>query len=90
MTDAHREKIANSNVLTALINHVEGRLEMQASQVTAALGLLRKVLPDLAASDSTVTLNASPKTMSDHELSIIASSGGAGADDAPDDPAQLN
>jgi hypothetical protein len=49
MSNEHRDKIKNSNILNALIEHVEGRRDMSASQVTAALGLLRKALPDLAA-----------------------------------------
>lgn len=47
MSNEHRDKIRNSNVLNALIEHVEGRREMSSSQVTGALGLLKKVLPDL-------------------------------------------
>lgn len=48
MTDEHRVKIKNSNILNALIEHVEGSREMSATQVSAGLGLLRKVMPDLA------------------------------------------
>lgn len=48
----HRVKIANSNILNCLLEHVEGRREMSTTQVTAALGLLRKVLPDLQASEN--------------------------------------
>lgn len=44
----HRDKIKNSNILSALIEHVEGKREMSASQVTAGLGLLKKVMPDMA------------------------------------------
>lgn len=47
MSDEHRVKIQNSNILNALIEHVDGRREMSATQVTAGLGLLKKVLPDL-------------------------------------------
>lgn len=47
MSDAHRVKIQNSNVLNALMEHVEGKREMSATQVTAGVALLRKVLPDL-------------------------------------------
>ena len=47
MDDSHRVKIQNSNILTALIKHVEGTQEMSATQVSAGLGLLRKVMPDL-------------------------------------------
>lgn len=49
LTDTHRDKIKNSNILNALIEHVEGKREMSATQVTAGLGLLKKALPDLQA-----------------------------------------
>lgn len=47
MGPEHRDKIKNSNILAALIDHVEGRREMTSSQVTAGLGLLKKVMPDM-------------------------------------------
>ena len=47
MSDEHRVKIQNSNILNALIEHVEGKRDMSASQVTAGVALLKKVLPDL-------------------------------------------
>lgn len=53
MTDEHRGKIKNSNILNALIEHVEGAREMSATQVSAGLGLLRKVMPDLASTTIT-------------------------------------
>lgn len=49
MTNTHRDKIKNSNILSTLIKHVGGKQEMSASQVTAGLGLLKKIMPDLAA-----------------------------------------
>jgi hypothetical protein len=49
LTDEHRAKIGKSNILNALIEHTLGKREMSATQVTAALGLLRKCLPDLSA-----------------------------------------
>lgn len=49
MSAEHRDKIKNSNILNALIEHVEGNREMSSTQVTAALGLLKKALPDLQA-----------------------------------------
>lgn len=52
LTDEHRGKIANSSILNCLIEHAEGRREMSSTQVSAALGLLRKVLPDLQASEN--------------------------------------
>lgn len=48
MSNAHRDKIKNSNILNALLEHVEGNREMSSTQVQAGLGLLKKVMPDLA------------------------------------------
>lgn len=48
MSDEHRVKIQNSNILNALIEHTEGKREMSSTQVTAGLGLLDRVLPKLA------------------------------------------
>lgn len=48
MSDEHRVKIQNSNILNALIEHAVGKREMSATQVSAGLGLLKKVLPDLS------------------------------------------
>lgn len=53
MDPSHRVKIQNSNVLNALIEHVEGKRDMSATQVTAGVALLKKVLPDLTANDHT-------------------------------------
>lgn len=51
LTDQHRDKIAKSKILQRLIRHAEGALpsdkEMSQSQVTAAIALLKKVLPDM-------------------------------------------
>ncbi len=47
MSDEHRTKIANSQILKRLIGHVEGSVELSATQVSAGLGLLKKCLPDL-------------------------------------------
>jgi hypothetical protein len=49
MSDAHRVKIQNSNILNALIEHAEGQRKMSSTQVQAALGLMKKVLPDISA-----------------------------------------
>ena len=53
MSDEHRVKIQNSNILNALIEHVEGNREMGATQVSAGVALLKKVLPDLSAVEMT-------------------------------------
>lgn len=49
MSEAHRDKIRNSNILNYMIEHVCGNREMSSTQVTAGLGLLKKALPDLQA-----------------------------------------
>lgn len=49
MSNDHRDKIKNSNILNALIEHVSGTREMSATQVSAGLGLLKKVMPDVSA-----------------------------------------
>jgi hypothetical protein len=49
MSADHRLKITNSNILNCLIEHAEGGREMSGTQVTAAIALLKKVMPDLAA-----------------------------------------
>lgn len=49
MGEEHRVKIQNSNILNALIEHVSGLRDMSATQVSAGVALLRKVLPDLTA-----------------------------------------
>jgi hypothetical protein len=48
MSDEHRVKIQNSNILNALIEHVSGNREMSSTQVTAGIALMKKVLPDLS------------------------------------------
>lgn len=47
MGNHHRDKIKNSNILNALLEHVEGEREMSSTQVTAGLGLLKKIMPDM-------------------------------------------
>lgn len=51
MTQEHRDKIAQSNILKCLIDHVRGEREMSSTQVSAGIALLRKVLPDLSATE---------------------------------------
>jgi len=53
MSDEHRTKIANSQILRRLIGHVEGTEDMTSTQVTAGIALLKKVLPDVASVEVT-------------------------------------
>ena len=43
-----REKIRASQLVNRLENHVFGDLELSPTQVTAALGLLKKCVPDMS------------------------------------------
>lgn len=47
--DDVRKKIQTSMLINRLTAFVEGSVEMVPAQVTAALGLLKKTLPDLTA-----------------------------------------
>lgn len=92
MSNDHRVKIANSNILNALIEHAEGSREMSPSQVSAGLGLLKKVLPDLAA-QADLGDNGALKPlnrMTDDELEAIAAGSSARIAKAPQSPRQLN
>jgi hypothetical protein len=44
-----REKIQTSQIINRLNSFINGEVKMENSQVTAALGLLKKTLPDLSA-----------------------------------------
>lgn len=52
LTDDWRQKIQASMLINRLTDFVNGQVEMAPHQVTAALGLLRKVAPDLAATEN--------------------------------------
>lgn len=50
-----RKKIQASQLINRLTNHILKDEEMSATQVNAALGLLKKTLPDLKQQDIAVT-----------------------------------
>ena len=54
--EAIREKIRASQLVNRLESHVLDDLDLSSTQVNAALGLLKKCVPDLKASDDTVTV----------------------------------
>lgn len=69
-----RERIQTTKLVDRLTDHVLGKVEMQPTQVTAALGLLKKALPDLSASELTATVtHRDANELSDAELADIAS-----------------
>jgi len=51
--DEVREKIRASQLVNRLEDHVLGTVEMTSTQVSAALGLLKKCVPDLSATELT-------------------------------------
>ena len=61
-----RERITGSKILSCLIDHVEGKIELSNSQVNAARILLGKVLPDMKSVE--VDVHAQLKTISTHRL----------------------
>lgn len=48
-----REHIQTTQIVKRLQNHIDGEVDLKPSQVTAALGLLRKTIPDLARTEMT-------------------------------------
>lgn len=48
-SDKTRERIKTSMLINRLQSFVEGKVELTAPQVTAALGLIKKTTPDLQA-----------------------------------------
>ena len=53
-SDKTRERIKTSMLINRLTSFVEGTVELSPAQVTAALGLMKKTLPDLSAIDGTM------------------------------------
>lgn len=61
-----RARITGSKIITRLIQHVEGEIELTAAQVASARILLGKVLPDMKSVE--VDVRAELKTVSYHRL----------------------
>ena len=73
-----RARITGSKIITRVIKHVEGEIEMTPAQVASARILLGKVLPDVRSIE--VDINAQLKTVSyqrltDEQLMAIAARG---------------
>jgi len=68
MSSTHRDKIKNSNILNALIEHAVGDRDMSSSQVTAGLGLLDRIMPKLA---TTTIEGAGANGEIIHQISLI-------------------
>ena len=80
-----RERIKTSMLVNRLTNHALGKNKMTNTQVTAALGLLKKSLPDLTATELDATVEraeVSAEPMTDAEwdekyADSLATTGGA-------------
>ena len=80
LSEATRQRIKTSMIANRLTDHILGKCEMTATQVSAALGLLRKTLPDLQAMQlQEEVTHTEAKELTDNELANIASTGSAGA-----------
>lgn len=87
-----KAKIRASQLVNRLQAYIFGDVKLEPSQVTAALGLLRKTIPDLSSVQSKVDLRrVDPATIADAELAaVIASDGSEDTATAPVHPSQLN
>ena len=52
-----RAKIKTTLIINRLTDHIEDKIELSQTQVTAALGLLKKTLPDQKAMEISGELN---------------------------------
>lgn len=66
-----RDKIKTSQLINRLMALANGTVEMPPHAVTAALGLLRKVLPDISAIEQTVN-HVQPFAVLPSEIKDIA------------------
>lgn len=51
-------KIKTTQIIRRLQKHIDGKLELSATQVSAAQTLLRKVIPDLASTETHLTVES--------------------------------
>jgi hypothetical protein len=78
--DKVRQRIQTSMLVKRVENHALGNEEMTKTQLAAALGLLRKTLPDLSSIEHSGQLNVRrADELTDAELAAIASGSSAGA-----------
>ena len=90
--DETRAKIKTSQLINRLQDHVDGSVDLKPTQVSAALGLLKKTLPDLSQSDVNHTVKRDATDYSREELVEIlrnagnGSTGTAGADGRGPEP----
>ena len=67
LSDEWRKKIQTSMIINRLESFVKSEVEMSPAQVTAALGLLKKALPDLQA----VQISGDEENPVVHEYNLV-------------------
>jgi hypothetical protein len=67
--DNTRAKIQTTQIIKRLMGHILGEIKLESSQVTAALGLLKKTIPDLSAVEVSGELEQTHKVVSGEPLS---------------------
>lgn len=80
--DETRAKIKTSQLINRLEGHVLGEFDMKPTQVQAALGLLKKTIPDLSQSDVNHTVKRDATDYSREELVAILDNARNGSDRA--------
>ena len=89
--DRVRERIRVGLILRVLMDHVVNGTEMAQSRITAGLGLLRKVVPDLSATAITGSVEVTrPDEIPDSLLAHIATGSSPGATEQTPRPEELN
>lgn len=78
-----RNRIQAGEILNKLKEFILGGQEMQPHQVTAAVALLRKVMPDLSASDVTARVEHVHTNEADIFSRLVPESPGRDADSPP-------
>lgn len=69
LSENTRLRIKTTMIVKRLEEHILGEAEMTSTQVTAAMGLLRKTLPDLSAVEHSGEITHSkPSEMTDDEI----------------------
>lgn len=86
-----RSRIRASMLVNRLTKYVRGEIEMQPAQVTAALGLLKKTVPDLSAIEHSGEMSyRTAADLSDALLSDIATGSGEGVAETTDRPSDTD
>ena len=89
-----RRKIQTSQLINRLNEFVNGKVELTPHQVTAALGLIRKTMPDLSAmAHSGIIETTKPEELTDDRLAYIAAGRSTRAAEAPsgqEEPSELH